>query len=171
MDQKKNITVTLESKEIRFDIMTRSHLAGKVRGAEGKDYRVASYMQVAQDDESDYPILRFIGKAFSWLKSELNEYLHEEGSTSNNRIDKIIENGEQLKLQFIMPSNFDNTTCDSLGDLLHEYIVDRTLSEWFVITDKEEVKDYAALAADALDSVRRALHKRERPKRPTHNDD
>lgn len=168
MEQKKNVTVTLESKEIKFDVMNKSHLTGQARNAEGKDYRVTAYMQASEDDEHAYQILRSISNAFSHLKVELGEYLHEDGSTTNNRINETVEDGGQLVLVFRLPSNFNNSACDSLGGMLHEYIVDRTLSEWFVITDKEDAQDYANLAVDALNRAKQALYKRERPTRPTY---
>lgn len=170
MEQKKTIVVTLESKEIKFDVMNKSHLTGQARNAEGKDYRSTAYMQASEDDEHAYQILRSISNAFSHLKVELGEYLHEDGSTSNNRIKKAVEDGDPLTLTFLLPSNFNNSACDSLGGMLHEYIVDRTLSEWFVITDKQDAQDYANLAADALDRAKQALYKRERPTRPTYTD-
>lgn len=170
MEQKKTIVVTLESREIKFDVMNKSHLTGQARNAEGKDYRATAYMQASEDDEHAYQILRSISNAFSHLKVELGEYLHEDGSTSNNRINKTVEDGGKLQLSFLLPSNFNNSACDSLGGMLHEYIVDRTLSEWFVITDKQDAQDYATLANDALDRAKQALYKRERPTRPTYND-
>lgn len=170
MEQKKTIKVTLESKEIKFDVMNKSHLTGQARNAEGKDYRATAYMQASDDDEHAYQLLRSISNAFSHLKVELGEYLHEDGSTSNNRINKTVEDGGRLELSFLLPSNFNNSACDSLGGMLHEYIVDRTLSEWFVITDKQDAQDYANLANDALDRAKQALYKRERPQRPTYTD-
>ena len=170
MEQKKTIVVTLESKEIKFDVMNKSHLTGQARNAEGKDYRSTAYMQASEDDEHAYQILRSISNAFSHLKVELGEYLHEDGSTSNNRINKTVEDGGKLTLSFLLPSNFNNSACDSLGGMLHEYIVDRTLSEWFVITDKQDAQDYANLATDALNQAKQALYKRERPTRPTYTD-
>ena len=170
MEKKKTIVVTLESKEIKFDVMNKSHLAGQARNAEGKDYRATAYMQASEDDEHAYQLLRSISNAFSHLKVELGEYLHEDGSTSNNRINKTVEDGGKLTLSFLLPSNFNNSACDSLGGMLHEYIVDRTLSEWFVITDKQDAQDYANLATDALNQAKQALYKRERPTRPTYTD-
>lgn len=170
MEQKKTITVTLESREIKYDVMNKSHLTGQARNAAGVDYRSTAYMQASEDDGHAYQILRSISNAFSHLKVELGEYLHEDGSTSNNRINKAVEDGEKLTLSFLLPSNFNNSACDSLGGMLHEYIVDRTLSEWFVITDKDDAENYANLAIAALDRAKQALYKRERPTRPTYND-
>lgn len=170
MGEKKRIEVTLESRELKFDVMNKSHLTGQARNAEGKDYRATAYMQASEDDEHAYRILRSISNAFSHLKVELGEYLHEDGSTSNNRIKKTVEEGGKLQLSFLLPSNFNNSACDSLGCMLHEYIVDRTLSEWFMITNKQDAQDYAALANDALTRAKQALYKRERPTHPTYND-
>ena len=168
MESKKTITVELESKEIKFDVMNKSHLTGQARNAGGKDYRATAYMQASEDDEHAYQILRGISNAFSHLKVELGEYLHEDGSTTNNRINKAVEDGDKLILKFLLPSNFNNSACDSLGGMLHEYIVDRTLSEWFVITSPEDAQNYANLATDALDRAKQALYKRGRPTRPTY---
>ena len=169
MESKKNVTVTLESREIKFDVMNKSHLTGQAKNAAGADYRATAYMQASEDDEHAYQILRSISNAFSHLKVELGEYLHEDGSTSNNLVNTQVENGGQLKLEFMLPSNFNNSACDSLGGMLHEYIVDRTLSEWFVITNPGDAQNYANLAAEALDRAKQALYKRERPTRPTYN--
>lgn len=170
MESKKTITVTLESKEIKFDVMNKSYLTGQARNAEDKNYRSTAYMQASEDDEHAYQILRSISNAFSHLKEELGEYLHEDVSTSNNRINKAVEDGGKLTLAFLLPSNFNNSACDSLGGMLHEYIVDRSLSEWFVITNKADAQEYAQLAEQALDRAKQALYKRERPTRPTYND-
>lgn len=165
-EEKKTIVVTLESKEIKFDVMNKSHLTGQAKNAGGADYRSTAYMQASEDDEHAYQILRSISNAFSHLKVELGEYLHDDGSTSNNRINADVEAGKQLKLEFLLPSNFNNSACDSLGGMLHEYIVDRTLSEWFVITNPNDAQNYQNLATDALDRAKQALYKRERPVRP-----
>lgn len=163
---KKEIVVTLETKELKYDVMNRSHLSGEVRGADGKDYRRAAYMQTSGGDMSAYRIMRSICNASAHLKVELSEYLQEEKTTSNNRIARVVEEDGQIKLTLLMPSNFDNSACDGLGKTLHEYIVCRALSDWFLITDKEDAQDYIGLAAEALNGVRQALYKRVRPERP-----
>ncbi|MGM9873217.1 MAG: hypothetical protein ACI30X_07155 [Muribaculaceae bacterium] len=168
MEHKKSVSVTLESKEIKYDVMNKTHLTGQSREAEGKDYRVTAYMQASEDDEHAYQIARSISNAFAHLKVELGEYLNDDGTTSNNCINQAVENDEQLKLVFSLPSNFNNSASDSLGGVLHEYIVNRTISEWFIITNPAEAATYASLSADALARAKQALYKRERPTRPTY---
>ncbi len=170
MAQKKMITVTLEVRELKHDIMNRSHITGEVKEAEGKDYRAASHMQASEDEGPDYQMLRSICNAFSHIKTELSEYLHEESTTSNNRINKAVDERGRLQLAFMLPSNFDNSACDSLGGMLHEYIVNRTLSEWYLITNKEDAQGYAGMAVGALEQAKQALYKRLRPARPIHTE-
>lgn len=170
MAQKKMITVTLEVRELKHDIMNRSHITGEVKEAEGKDYRAASHMQASEDEGPDYQMLRSICNAFSHIKTELAEYLHEEGTTSNNRINQAVDESGRLQLAFMLPSNFDNSACDSLGGMLHEYIVNRTLSEWYLITNKEDAQGCAGMAVGALEQAKQALYKRLRPARPIHTE-
>ena len=170
MAQKKMITVTLEVRELKHDIMNRSHITGEVKEAEGKDYRAASHMQASEDEGPDYQMLRSICNAFSHIKTELSEYLHEESTTSNNRINKAVDESGRLQLAFMLPSNFDNSACDSLGGMLHEYIVNRTLSEWYLITNKEDAQGYAGMVVGALEQAKQALYKRLRPARPIHTE-
>lgn len=170
MAQKKMITVTLEVRELKHDIMNRSHITGEVKEAEGKDYRAVSHMQASEDEGPDYQMSRSICNAFSHIKTELAEYLHEEGTTSNNRISKAVDESGRLRLTFMLPSNFDNSACDSIGGMLHEYIVNRTLSEWYLITDNEDAQGYAGMAVGALEQAKQALYKRLRPTRPIHTE-
>jgi len=169
-ENKKTITVTLEVKELVFDVMNKTHLTGVSRNAEnGANYEATAHMQASEDDEHSYQIRRSINNAFAELKVELGEYLSEDGSTTNNRIKDEIDNDGQLTLAFQLPSNFNNSACDSLGSGLHEYIVDMAIYDWFIITDKADAADYATLSTAALERTKKALYKRERPTRPTYD--
>ena len=77
-ESKKNVAVTLEVKEVVFDVQNKTHLTGVSRKAEGtKDYEAAANMQASEDDEHSYQIRRSISNAFGELKVELGEYLNE----------------------------------------------------------------------------------------------
>lgn len=168
-ENKKTIQVTLEVKEIIFDVMNKTHLTGVSRKAEGtKDYEAAANMQASEDDEHSYQIRRSVSNAFAELKVELGEYLNEDGSTTTNKIRDAVDNDGQLTLSFLLPSNFNNSACDSLGGGLHEYIVAKTIADWFLITNKADAADYTALSVQALERTKKALYKRSRPTRPTY---
>lgn len=168
-EEKKNLAVTLQVKEIMFDVMNKAYLTGQAREASGKGYEEASNMQASEDTENSYQLRRSLANAFSTLKSLLGEYLDENTTTTSNLVQKEIDNDGVLSLAFKLPSNYNNASADSLGNGIHSYLVDMTLSEWFTITNKEDAKDYIDHSAASLEIVKRALYKRSRPTRPTYD--
>ena len=168
-EEKKNLAVTLQVKEIMFDVMNKAYLTGQAREASGKGYEEASNMQASEDTENSYQLRRSLANAFSTLKSLLGEYLYENTTTTSNLVQKEIDNDGVLSLAFKLPSNYNNASADSLGNGIHSYLVDMTLGEWFTITNKEDAKDYIDHSAASLEIVKRALYKRSRPTRPTYD--
>lgn len=167
-ESKKNLTVKLKVQELMFDIMNKAYLTGQAREAGGKGYEEASNMQASEDDENSYQLRRSLANAFSSLKSILGEYLDENKTTTNNIIQNEIDSDGELKLEFKLPSNYNSASSDAMGNNIHAYLVDVALSEWFIITNKEDAKDYVDHSAASLEVVKRALYKRSRPTRPTY---
>ena len=165
-ESKKTLTVTQEVKELIYDIQNKAYLTGQAREAGGMGYQAASNMQASDDDENSYQIRRSLANAFSSLKSLFGEYLNEDKTTSDNLINEEIDNDGQLSLEFLLPSNYNNASADSLGNGIHAYLVDMALGEWFTITNKEDAQTYIAHSAVSLETVKRAFYKRSRPERP-----
>ena len=99
----------------------------------------------------------------------LGEYLSEDKSTSNNLIAKEIDDNGVLELAFELPSNYNNSSADALGNGIHAYLVDMALGDWFAITNPEDAASYVQHSAISLENVKRALYKRSRPERPTYS--
>lgn len=167
-ESKKELSVTLEVRELMHDIMNKAYLTGQAREAAGLSYEAASNMQASQDDENSYQLRRSLANHFASLKSLLGEYLDDDTQVSNDLINKTIDEDGQLKLDFKLPSNYNNASADSLGNGIHAYLVDMTLADWFVITNKGDAQDYISHAGTSLETVKRALYKRSRPVRPTY---
>ena len=168
-ENKKNLTIIEEVEELIFDIRNKTYLTGQAREAEGgKSYQAVSNMQVSNEDENSYQIRRSLENAFSSLKSQLCEWLQEERTMSDNRVDTEIDNNGQLVLVFKLPLNYNDASADSLGNGIHSYLVNTTIAEWFTITNKEDAEAYVAHSAISLENIKRALYKRIRPKRPTY---
>ena len=165
-ESKKTLTVIQEVKELIYDIQNKAYLTGQAREAGGMGYQAASNMQASDDDENSYQIRRSLANAFSSLKSLLGEYLNEDKTTSDNLVNEEIDNDGQLSLEFLLPSNYNNASADSLGNGIHAYLVDMALGDWFTITNKEDAQTYISHSAVSLETVKRALYKRSRPERP-----
>lgn len=169
-EKKKELTVNLQVKEIMYDIMNKAYLTGRAREAEtSKNYEAASNMQASEDEEESTQLRRSIANHFTSLKSLLGEYLSEDKTTSDNLINKEIDDDGVLTLMFRLPSNYNNASADSLGKGMHTYIVDMSLADWFTITNKADADSYISHASVSLENVKRALYKRSRPSRPTYN--
>ena len=99
-ESKKTLTVTQQVKELIYDIQNKAYLTGQAREAGGMGYQAASNMQASDDDENSYQIRRSLANAFSSLKSLLGEYLNEDKTTSDNLVNKEIDNDGQGGLIF-----------------------------------------------------------------------
>lgn len=169
-ENKKNLTVTQQVKELMFDIMNKAYLTGQAREAEGAiGYEASSNMQASEDNDNSYQLRRSLANAFSSLKSLLGEYLDEDKTTTSDVIPTEIENDGELVLSFKLPSNYNSASADSLGNGIHAYLVDMALYEWFTITNKADAADYLTHSTASLETVKRALYKRSRPLRPTYD--
>lgn len=170
-ENKKPVTITLEVREMIYNVMQIAHKTGQAREADGtKGYESASLMQASEDEEESYEIKRSLANNFSQMKSLLGEYLDESETTANNRINTEIDNDGKLTLVFQMPSNYNLAGVSSMGENAHAYLVYITVSEWFAITNPQEQQNYATLAATSLEHLKRAFYRRERPTRPTYDD-
>ena len=167
-ESKKNLTVKLKVQELMFDIMNKAYLTGQAREAGGKGYEEASNMQASEDDENSYQLRRSLANAFSGLKSILGEYLDEDKKTTNNIIQNEIDSDGELKLEFKLPSNYNSAAADALGGGIHEFVVGRSIYEWYRQTCPEIAEACKADAEAALDRAKKALYKRSRPERPTY---
>lgn len=168
-ENKKTLIVTQQVKELVYDIQNKAYLTGQAREAEGtKGYEAASNMQANDDTENSYQIRRSLATSFSSLKSLLGEYLSEDKSTSDNLINTEIDSDGILELAFELPSNYNQSSADALGNGIHAYLVDMALGDWFTITNKEDAQIYVSNSSISLENVKRALYKRSRPQRPTY---
>lgn len=158
---KKNIQVTLYMSELIYDVQNKTYLTGRSR-SNGTNHEEVANMQANDDEESANQVLRSLGNAFSNLKAKLSEYIVESGTTASN---KLLTQDSNLKVELTMPSNFNQSTNDTIAAALHQYMVNSAIGDWFTITDKNDATDYLTLAAANLEQVREAINKRVRPQR------
>ncbi len=168
-ENKQQLTVTIEVKEVMYDVMNKAYLTGQAREAGGTGYESASYMQASEDGENSYQLRRSVANAYSALKTTLGEYLDEKHTSADNKIAEAVDNDGQLTLAFKLPSNYNSAAADSLADGIHAFLVDTALAEWFTITNKGDAQDYVDHAAASAETCKRALYKRVRPSRPQYS--
>lgn len=169
-ESKKDLKVTIQTKELKFAIMNKSHVTARSLQAAGElNYEAAAHMQASEDLENSYELIRAISNAIAETKVELGEYLNEETTETNNLISSKVENGEAVVLDFLLPSNYNSAAADALGGGIHEFIVGRSIYEWYRQTCPKVADTCKVDAEAALERAKKALYKRSRPDRPTYD--
>lgn len=173
-----SISIKLYVSELLYDIRNKVFLTGRSRFA-GNNHEEVAHMQASDDEDDQDQLLRSIGNAVDLLKTKLSEYSVVESTADNVLLTqstrKYFPEGATTKttsyitLTLSMPSNYNQTTADTIASACHQYVVDMAVGEWFTITNKTDAADYLGMAQTQLEVIREALAKRLRPERPTYN--
>ena len=158
----KTLTITLYMSELLYDFRNKAFLTGRSRKADGKDAEFASNIQASDDDSDKNQVLRSIQNAYGQLLVEFGEGFH--GVATATSKNELLEESD-ITLKLDVPSNFNLGVRDSLTSSIHEYIINKALMDWYMITNKDEAKDYAELSAVSLQNIHNAFNRRERPTR------
>lgn len=159
----KTIDINLDLNEMVYDIQNKTYLTGKSRH-DGENHEQVANMQANDDEENANQVFRSIATAFANLKMKLGEYLDLQHTTATNTLIGI---DTKLNLSLNMPSNYNNSTIDTVAAAAHQYIVSMAIYDWFVITDKKDAEEYSSLADLSLKIISEAVSKRVRPQRPS----
>lgn len=160
--QKKTITVTTKIDWLLFDIMNETFLRGRTIQDKTNHKEVAS-MFASEDEENREKILRSIKKGMAEVKSEISEYLNEDGTATDN----TNYNGTtDLTLRLHMPSNFNTAATVGIGEAVHDYLKNLAIAEWYLVTNQNDAAAYSELASKSMAAIQQAVSKRSRPTRP-----
>ena len=160
---KKTVTATISMQWLLYDIMNETYLRGRTIQNDDNHKEVAS-MFASEDDENRDKILRSIKKGFAEVMTALAEYASVSDTTTD---DKPIDSTTDLTLTLSMPSNFNEAATAGLGEAVHDYLKNITVAEWYMVTNKADAEQYAALAQRSMASILSSVSKRSRPSRPT----
>ena len=158
---KQTVTLKLSMSELIYDVQNKTYLTGKSL-SNGENHAHVANMQANDDDENAAQVLRSITYAYAVLRNKLSEYMEGGLSSANN---EIINTESDITISLQMPSNFNVSVSQTLGDAAHQFIVATAINDWFAITDKGETSDYSAVAMASLKILEEALCKRKRPVR------
>ena len=161
MAQKKTVTATIVMDELLYDIMNESYLRGRTIQND-TNYKEVASMFASLDEENQDKVLRSIKKAFAKVKTELSEYLTENGLSTDN---KLISPDKDLVLTLTMPSNFNEAATAGIAEAVHDYIRNVAIADWYLVTNKGDANDYVGIAAVSLEDVRKSVSRRSRPMR------
>ncbi len=159
---KKPVTVTIKISWLLYDIMNETFLRGRTIQNKENHKEVAS-MFASEDEENREKILRSIKRGFAEVKTELGEYLNENGTTTDN---SHYDGSTNLVMNLVMPSNFNEAATTGVGEAVHAYLANNAIADWYIVTNKQDAEQYYALAAKNMELIRQTVSKRSRPVRP-----
>lgn len=162
MANKKSVKATIKIDWLLYDILNETYLRGRTIQND-KNYKEVASMFASEDEENYEKILRSIKKGFAQVKSELAEYLNENGLVTDN---SAINGDDDLVLNLTMPSNFNEAATAGLGESIHDYLKNTAVADWYLVTNKQDSDTYIALSTNSLENIRKCVSKRSRPARP-----
>lgn len=156
---RKSVTITLYASELLYDVENKTYLTGRSR-QNGNNHEEVANMQASEDEENRNQILRSFGNALGSLKTKLSEYLNLSETSSN---DALLDGTKNISISLQMPSNYNESTVDTITSAAHQYFVNTAVGDWFAITNKADASDYISQAAANIETLREALNKRVQP--------
>ena len=153
-----DITISLLKPEIQYDINSIVHLIGnRETAAGGSPEQAANYGSTDGENEKNI-IDRFMEKASTDLTVGIASYISSDAQISDN--DLINAQVYSFDYFIDVPETFNRAYLAPLRASMHEYIVNRTLFNWFLKTKPDEAAIYGQLSSDTLEEIKTYLHKR-----------
>lgn len=159
---RKQVTVKLKMSELIYDVHDKTYLTGRSR-RNGDNYEQVANMQSNDDEENLNQLIRSISNSYSFLLTELSEFRQDIAVTEENN--ELLDADAGLTIMLDMPSNYNESTPMTVSQNCHQYIVNRTVADWFLITNKADSADYISLAGENINNIRNAVNRRVRPQR------
>lgn len=157
------VIIKLYKSEILYDIRNKSYLVGLNRPAISVE-QIAE-MQVNDNEEHENQILRSMRSAYDMLLVCFDRYVADYTKESDNVQTKNEVEEKILTIQLSMPSNFNSVMSKTIASACHNYIVNRSLGEWFALTSPSEGVEYTTKAALNLTEIEECIYKRTIPMR------
>ena len=188
------VVISESISELIYDIENVTHITGR-SADQGTNPEQVANMQANGDESELNQMLRSIGNAFSYIKTKMSEYLSDTGTTANNGLleaatpepntgedkatkpyldpdgvatsDKTLAKqiDNVLKITLSMPPNYNQSANDSIANSVHQYMVNKSLGDWYKETFPNNAKAYYDLAMQNIVEIREAVSKRTRPTR------
>jgi hypothetical protein len=163
---KKEFAVSLSVNELIYDIDNKAYLTGRSRKDVASIEAVAS-MQSSDAEEDRNQILRSVLNASSQLQLAVSDYVKQPEYTEGQSFSNDLKDTTRIQITFNVPSNFKFSNREVIANIAHKYIVNKTLAEWFIITNKADAAEYDAMATNNIEALRIALNQRVHPNRST----
>lgn len=153
------INITLHRSELDYDVAMITHVIMNRELAVGATEEQGWNYSNTMDHSGEINLIsRFEENAISELIASLAKYLPDSITESNDSLD--IAEVESFEFPFQFPETFAKSFVRPLRSAMHDYVVNRTLYDWFMRTKPDEAAIYEKLFTDSLDKIKEYSTKR-----------
>lgn len=156
--KKHKITVTLDWASLNKDVQDKAYRMARLAKLGVADQAAADRLEseISLGDEDMSLLKRAMAHGLAEVVTMCGEYVWNTSHTSDNYIIK----DDDVTLTLMMPVNFNLAGCESLGQMIHAYIVAKAMSEWFRYTVPSRVEEQTVLCENARKEIQKILNAR-----------
>lgn len=151
---KKRAFLTLYRDELLYDVKNVAYVIGDVHPEE--DSHVAHQIQDVGEEGNIDRVTRMMDLAFAKCCNELYAHVKKDFECGTER-DDIGRERAYYRMEMLVPVDFAEPALTYLTRLVHEYIVDWVLFDWFSIAAPDKAESWGLKAGVMLDEMKSAL--------------
>ena len=149
----------IKDTDIYERIKNESGFTSQIKAIAGQSTKLAS-MAIATDDEKIF-FDAFIQPAVNECVLAINHYLSPCNVTAENDTQNTSYRIRHFNL--MVPENYPEENVSMLGDILVDYITNRCLQQWYMLTKSDDVGTSALKVQTAMTLLRDMLSMRKKP--------
>lgn len=160
MIKKHKITVTLDWASINKDVQDKAYRMARLAklGVDNTTAAVRLESEITLGDEDMSLLKRAMSQGLAEVITMCRQYVWNTSHSSDN----YIIDSKDVTMTLMMPINFNLAGCESLGQMIHAYIVAKAMTEWFRYTVPARAAEQQALQADARSEIQKIINSRVR---------
>lgn len=160
MIKKHKITVLLDWASLNKDVQDKAYRMARLAKLGVADQVAADRLEseISLGDEDMSLLKRAMAQGLAEVVTMCGEYVWNTSHTSDN----YIINDKNVTLTLMMPVNFNLAGCESLGQMIHAYIVAKAMTEWYRYTVPARVEEQMLLCENARREIQKILGARVR---------
>lgn len=158
--KKHKITVLLDWASLNKDVQDKAYRMARLAKLGVADQVAADRLEseISLGDEDMSLLKRAMAQGLAEVVTMCGEYVWNTSHTSDNYIVK----DKNVTLTLMMPVNFNLAGCESLGQMIHAYIVAKAMTEWYRYTVPARVEEQMLLCENARREIQKILGARVR---------
>lgn len=157
-ERTKTVELRFEREELLYDIRNIAYVEGDVMKGEEHEHNRHQVQDIGEDGNIDR-VTRVLDLWVDYCREKLFPVTKEDVESGLVLEDDLVETDVYV-INMLVPDDFSSTTCKYLERLIHEFLVDRVLADWFGIVYPDKAAWWLTKAGEIEDQIDSQLNKR-----------